>query len=307
MQVKSRLHESFAVVGLCIWQGLRFEGEKPVNVPVPVQWKLLFGFSAIALRFCRRSYLYLVETIRLHYCVRFKLPTHPVAFARLLRSNLPGAWWPCPHGRIRCEQNMNKAKHFLCRASLSSCVWTYPRYFVVWQVWSSETFTFGSWRYLSFCHFNDWKQRLFQVTASLLGRQTDGRTDRCVPHKRRRMSFVSEFVLIQHDRSPCFTLFCCLKFSLVLRYRSNSLRWNCLWVGIPNQNGGFYFSDCLRGNYINPNRNHIGVWNDKWRPWITALLLSYLEMGSGGGGDHFTALQCFSVLWFGLWVASVHL
>lgn len=110
-------------------------------------------------------------------------------------------------------------------------------------------------------------------------------------------------VLIQNDMSLCFTLFCYLKFSLVLRYISNSLRWNCLWVGIPNQNGGFYFSECLRGNYINPNRNHIGVWDDKWRPWITTLLLLYLEMEK----INFTALQCFSVLQFGHQVASTHL
>lgn len=177
---------------------------------------------------------------------------------------------------------------FLCRASLSSCVLKYARCFVVQHVGSSETLNFGSWRYLSFCQFSDWSKHCSQVSAALL----DWRTDRCVPHNRRRMSFVSEFVLIRHDRSPCFTLFCCLKFSLVLRYRSNSLRWNCLWVGIPNQNGGFYFSDCLRGNYINPNRNHIGVWNDKWRPWITALLLLYLETGWGGGGGGWRSFHC---------------
>lgn len=39
--------------------------------------------------------------------------------------------------------------------------------------------------------------------------------------------------------------------------------------------------------------NHIGVWDDKWRPWITALLLLYLEMWKN---NNFSALKCFSFL-----------
>lgn len=112
------------------------------------------SFSAAVYGFCRRSYSYLMATIRLQHCIRFELSTHPVAFARLLRSNLPRARWSCPHGRIRCEQNMNKAECFSCSASLSSRVWKPPS-FVVQQVWSTETFNFGSWRYLPFCHLND--------------------------------------------------------------------------------------------------------------------------------------------------------
>lgn len=226
----------------------------------------------------------------------------PSCLARSVRSNSPHAWWSCPRGRMwakRCGRKSIKLLgcpprttelvlllrgrtiyfgwFVLCSVSLHNCAWKCSRCFVVQQVWSSEKCNFQK---LDICVFLSLTiSSAKTVSSPCFRKQTDRHTDRCVPHNRRRMSFVSELVLIQHDRSPCFTLLCCLKFSLVLRYISNSLRWNCLWVGIPNQNGGFYFSECLRGNYINPNRNHIGVWNDKWRPWITALLLLYLGTG----------------------------
>lgn len=97
-------------------------------------------------------------------------------------------------------------------------------------------------------------------------------------HGGKKTSSKSVFASDSGWQEPDATLFCYLKFFLLLRF---------IWFpqiklslsGRTKSKWGFYFSECLRGNYIKPNRNHIGAWDDKWRPWITALLLLYLDMG----------------------------
>lgn len=94
------------------------------------------------------------------------------------------------------------------------------------------------------------------------------------------------------------TGFCGLHYSAIWNFF-----WDSIWAirfpqpqlsrsGNTKSDWGFYFSDCLRGNYIKPNRNLIGVWDDKWRPWITALPLLYLELGE----INFTTMLRFSFL-----------
>lgn len=150
MQIESPPQESFAVVGLCVWV---VWGRETCQCTCSRATDNAFSFSAIASWILPPLLLSLGGNSQIAALYQIWTPNPPSCLCKVIEVKF--AW-----SAIILPTRMHQmwAKHEQSEMLFMLRITFQPRVKICKElccVQSLETFNFGSWRYLSFCHFND--------------------------------------------------------------------------------------------------------------------------------------------------------